>query len=173
MRENNGILEWWNTGFWENGFKSIEHGARSKELREKNTMLHAPCSLLLAHNIPCVKQKEHTSINYFRFSRSGGIEIPRHPISKIFPCSNGRHNWGVSGRPFVPSSCHRPLYRWKYKRLKRHCSRWLVHCPLLQYSIYSSSNNLWPYIMTQRLLFHGSFTTRLSKTKSIIKLLQF
>jgi hypothetical protein len=50
------------------GVKSIEHGARSKELREKNTMLHAPCSLLLAHNIPCVRQKEHVSKIPLNFS---------------------------------------------------------------------------------------------------------
>ena len=57
---------------WNTGFKCIEHGARSKELREKNnTMLHAPCSLLLAHNIPHVWQKEHASINHFNFRFSG------------------------------------------------------------------------------------------------------
>jgi len=62
---NIGIMEQWNTGS-----KSIEHGARSKELREKKH--YAPCSLLLAHNIPCVRQKEHASINHFNFPALAG-----------------------------------------------------------------------------------------------------
>ena len=56
--------------YWNDGFKCIEHGARSKELREKNnTMLHAPCSLLLAHNIPHVWQKHQAPINILNFKK--------------------------------------------------------------------------------------------------------
>jgi len=51
---------------WNNGFKSIEHGAKS--LEKKIT----PCSLLLAHNIPCVRQKEHASINHSNFPALAG-----------------------------------------------------------------------------------------------------
>jgi len=62
-------LEYWNIGMmerWNNGFKSIEHGAKS--LEKKIT----PCSLLLAHNIPCVRQKEHASINHSNFPALAG-----------------------------------------------------------------------------------------------------
>jgi hypothetical protein len=50
----------------------MEQGAKSLE---KNTMLPAPCSLLLACNIPYLRLKEPASLNHFRFSRFDGIKI--------------------------------------------------------------------------------------------------
>jgi hypothetical protein len=48
MRENGGMVEYWN-----NGFKSMEHGARSKELREKKH--YAPRSLLLLFHVRSIE----------------------------------------------------------------------------------------------------------------------